>query len=457
VRSGKISECGSKAVLAAVDGFHDKPIEGLRGWPDLETGPSVVRHFKQSTTVTFTEDGQSLMIYSWPILNERVTKFCSRHGNIIDSITTGISTDGVVAPLTITPFTAAQSMAASLPFNGMQPATFTHKCPANYLDNGNARLIGQAFEVHDVTADLYKQGTLTVFEIPQTIADVENVQTKPLTFGATAVAATAIDVVELDRYPSSLADIMTYPSTRQWDCKQGAYVVIPFTGHENPPTSVRYQVPWINTNPGSSTDSTDPLVANTIPRAIGNVRTPVVLNEPMEFLPNQYAPTNSRGVYLTGLNAKSAITITSSFFVESFPVQSSELLPLAAPSCPFDPKALALISMIMKTLPVGVPLNDNFSSEWFWEAVEAALPVLGVVGSALFPEFSPMIMGASAAASRYATKQLGRPNPVNKQKKQKLKKEVRQLVKEDVKALSTAPRQRRKPLPPVPSQRRPRK
>jgi hypothetical protein len=391
------------------------------------------------------------MIYSWPIMNVRQTRYVStRHQNIIDSITTGVSTDGIIAPLTITNLTEAQANAASLPFNGMLPVTSTHQIPDNYLSDGNSRLIGMGFEVHDVTADIYKQGTLTVFEVPQTTADVENVIVKALTYGATAVAQTPACVLELDRYPSNLSAIMTYPNTRQWDAKEGAYVVIPFTGHENPPLSVRYQTPWINTTPSLPTDSSDPAALNNTVRAIGNVQT-AILNEPLAFFPNQYAPVNSRGVFLTGLNEKSTFTITTTFYVESFPVQSSELLPLAAPSCEFDPKALALISMVMKQSPVGVPLVDNFSSSWFWEAVEMALPILGTVASGLFPEFAPMILPATAAMSGYAAKQLGVKVKRKPIKKKALKNEVRQMVQQDVK-VEVARARKRKPLPPVPSQ-----
>jgi hypothetical protein len=453
VRSRKLSEPGSKAFLAAVDPFHDRPIDGLRGWPDLETGPSVVRHFKQSTTVKAIDEGGAIMIYTWPILNDRTCNYVgTRHQNVVDTIATAASTDSFIAPLGIYRFTEVQANSGSLPFNGV--AAQTHAIPATYLSDGNARLIGMGFEVHDVTADIYKQGTLTVFEVPQTTADVENVVIKPLTYGATAVAQTNATVLELDRYPSTLSAIMTYPSSRQWDCKEGAYVVIPFTGHENPPLSVRYQTPWINTTPSLPTDSTDPLALNNTVRAIG--RAAAVLNEPLGFFPNAYAPVNSRGVYLTGLNEKSTFTITTSFYIESFPVQSSELLPLAQPSCPFDPRALALISTVMKQMPVGVPLEDNFSSEWFWEAVQSALPVLGTVASALFPEFSPMIAAAAAGGTSFAARQLGQKPKKKKVQKQALKNEVKQMVAQDVKALGTA-QQRGQPAPKLPSRKKQRR
>lgn len=435
VNSRKISECGSKAFLAAVDPFHDKPIEGLRGWPDLETGPSVVRKITQSTTLKAPDEGGSILIYTWPIMNERVTRIVGRHQNVVDSITPQVTTDGRIAALAIYSYTAVEAGAASLAFNGKNPET--HRIPDSYLADGNSRLIGMGFEVHDVTADIYKQGTLTAFEIPQTTADVEAVVVGDVTISGIATRGANVEILELDRFPSNLSAMMTYPNTRQWDCKQGAYVVIPFTGHENPPESVRYQIPWINTTPSLPTDSPSPFALNDVGRAIGDFQTPVN-GQKIAFFPNCYAPVNSKGVYLTGLNEKSTFTITTTFFLESFPVQSSELLPLAQPSCNFDPKALALISMVMKQLPVAVPLKDNFSSEWFWEAVEAALPVLGTVASAFFPEFSPMIMGGAMGVSSFAAKQL-RANRPKKAKKKVEKRQIDNLVKQDLASYNFAP------------------
>jgi len=431
VSSQKISEGGVAALLAAVDPFHDKPIEHLRGWPDLETGPSTIRHFKQSSTIKAIDDGSSIMIFSHPILNVQTCLSTTRRNSVIDTVTNGVSTNFTIAPTSIYSLDAAQSQSAILPIAGTVQTS--HSIPANYFGDGPCRLIGHGIEVHDVTAEIQKQGTLTVFEVPQNVADREAILVRAQTVNAQSYGQTNQDICNLMRFPSSLAQIMTYPSTQQWEAKEGAYVVIPFSGHENPALQAGYRTPFVNTAPSSVIDL--PTAVNTSARAIGTYASGGVAGEPFIFLANQFAPMHSRGIYLTGLNANPTYTITTNFFFESFPYAESELVSLARPSCPFDPKALALISIIMQQLPVGCPVNENPLGEWFWEAVETALPFLGGAASALFPLATPLIASAQSSASKYAAKQVKQYKKQEldrKQRKAAVKNEVRQLVKNDV-------------------------
>lgn len=438
VAAHKMSECGMKALLAAVDPFHDKPIEGLRGWPDLETGPSVIRHWKQSTTVKAIDDGSSIMIYTWPILDACTCNITTRRNSLIDTITPGVSTDVVIAPVTISSYNAANSGLPSLPF--VPDASYNHAIPGSYFQDGASRLIGMGVEVHDVTAELYKQGTITCFQIPQTTADVEDVVVKAQTVGALSYTNTAVTAARLNRFPSNLANIMTYPTSRQWDAKEGAYVVVPFSGHENPPNYAEYMTPFVNNTPTSVLDA--PNALNSTGRYLGTYATGGVSGDPFIFNAHQYAPVNSRGIYLTGLNANSTFTITTSFYTETFPVQSSPLLPMAAPSCPFDPKALALISIIMQEMPVGVPVRENPMGEWFWQAVEGAIPALAGVASTFFPTFSPLIGGASSAITNYAHRQVAKQHlkaeKPRSMQKAAVKNDIKQIVKQDAALLHRA-------------------
>lgn len=430
VNAKKISECGLKAVLAATDPFHDKPIEGLRGWPDLETGPSVVRHWKSSSTVKALEDGGAIMVYSWPILNDCQINSTSRRNGIIDTIVNTVGQTSTVAPTAIYNMTQAQAGSDPMPLVGT--ALTTHAIPNNYFGDGGGRLIGMGIEVHDVTADIYKQGTCTVFEVPQSTADRENDEVKAQTIGGLAYTQTSVETCVLNRYPSTLEEIMKYKN-KQWDAKEGAYVVIPFTGQENPSTYCEYRSPKVLNSPSNLLDR--PNTVNTSAELLGNFASGGVAGEPFVFLANAFAPVHSRGIFLSGLNANSTFTITTSFFYETFPVQASPLLPIAAPSCPYDPKAMQLISVIMQEMPVGCRVKDNPLGEWFYDIVETALPVLGTVGSALFPEFAPLIAPASAAGTAWAANERAKIRKERKQQKARLKNDVKREVRRDLDAI----------------------
>jgi hypothetical protein len=429
-KTHNISDTGMKAFYAAVDPFHDKPILGLEGWPDLETGPSIVRHWKQSTTVKAIDQGGAICVYTYPILNSSGpgAPFCARSGNIIDVISDpGGSTSGNFAPTTIYSYDATTAGGSLLPIAGSGVSSFaSHYIPEEYFADGPCRLIGMGVEIHDVTADIYKQGTITCFEVPQSIADKELVLVAAQTLGGVSYLATPAEICNVQRFPSNLGEIMKFPTSRQWDAKEGAYLVVPFTSHENPPTYAEFRTPWIQVSSGVSGEMPNTTLSDS--HLIGMFDTQGAGPEHFHFTPNAYAPVHSRGALLTGLNENSTFTITTSFFFESFPVQLSPLLSLATPSCKPDPRALALISTVMKSLPVGVPIKDNPNGEWFWEAVETALPVLGTVSSVLFPEFSPLIAGGTALAESALAVKRQR----NKQKKQKLKAEVANQVKQDM-------------------------
>lgn len=432
VATGELSECGMKAVLAAVDPFHDKPIDGLRGYPDQETGPSVIRHWSSSTTIKAKDAGGALLVYSQPILDQSTIYSCTRRNAVVDSISVGVSTNAVLSPVSMYNFTNAQATAVGgLPFAPVE--SFHHAIPDSYFQDGPCRLLGMGFEIHDVTAEIYKQGTISCFEVPQSTADKETAFVVAQTIGGVAYVGTPVEICRLQRYPSSLDEIMMYPGSVQWDAKDGAYVVIPFTGHENPPVLAEYRTPLLNTTPSSVMDATDTL--NTTARYLGAYASGGVAGDPFVFNAHAYAPMNSRGALITGLNAESTFTITTRFYFECFPVQSSPLQTLAAPSCSFDPKALALISLMMRSMPVAVPVKDNPLGEWFWESVEAALPVLGTVASTLFPEFSPLIAAGSAMGTKYAAEK-------NAKRKKKKIAAAEQLLAQN--------RRKTKPLPPLP-------
>jgi hypothetical protein len=417
-----------KAFMAAVDPFHDTPILGHCGWPDYETGPSVVRQFKQSTTVKSLGDGGAIMVYTWPILNEAVINQTNRVNNRVDTILVqGSGATSLVGPTTIYNYSPAEA-AASLT---LSPAAgvVSHEIPNIYFGDGKIRLLGMGFEVHDVTADIYKQGTLTAFEVEQTIDDKETVNIvaqnipplpNPL---SKSYLATSTEVCLMQRFPSTLDQIMIFPTSEQWDAREGAYVVVPFNG-DNDSTYAEYRQPWINAFNLVGPDLPNNISSPSSTRFLGDFDDNQTTGQQMVFYPQCYAPVNSRGVFLTGLNANSTFTITTCFWIESFPSSTlSPLLPAARPSCPFDPKALALISVVMKKLPIAVPVKDNGLGEWFWEAMEWALPTIGATASAFFPEAIPLIAPATAAATDYAVRQ----TEANRKKKAANKAAQRQI------------------------------
>lgn len=420
VQSGKLSKSGVAAFLAAVDPYHDEQIEGLCGWPDLEVAPSVVRCIPFSQTVKALEDGAAIVVMTHPIMNPRVMNAITRRNGIVDTVSDQVSTNSSIAPAVVYQYTKAQWDSGSLPlYAATSPILATFAPRSTDLNDGPTRCIGFGVEVHDVTAEIYKQGTITVAEIPQSLDEREVFTIRAQTVNSNPYAQTTTEVVPIERSPISLANAMLYPSTVQWAAKEGCYAVIPFTGQPNTPVVAEYRTPTQNVT-AVTNDRVDTL--NTGPRVLGAYATGSPSGDNFVFQPNMYSPQHSKAILISGLNANSTFTINMRYYLETFPISASDLSTLARPSAKYDSAALQLISAAMKKLPVAVPVGDNPDGEWFWDTLQAALPYIGGFGATMFPEFSPLIAAGTAAADSALTRRKRKaerkkehvPAPVNK-------------------------------------------
>jgi len=398
VGRGALSENGKAALIAAVDPFHDDPILDLRGWPDAETQPSVVRCVRQSMTFRSLADGDNVMIYTWPILNAAKTRYATRRNAVIDNVTDDVSTNFYVGPVTVEHFTSTTNMTLS-------SGTFewNSSLNADYLRD-SCRILGMGVEVYDVTAEIYKQGTLTAFCVPQSTVEPETFVVKnaggpptPMTktgVGMTPVLPCGVDVIPLKRFPNDLGTIMQLEGTKQWDCSQGCYTVVPFHGRDNFSGQPIYCTPGIYRDQEGA-ERVDYL--NTSPLNIGPWAEPLVANDFPVFLANKFAPMHSKGILLSGLNQHSTFTINVIYYLESFPAPDNvSLITLARPSAALDEVALEMISVATQRLPIAVPVDWNGLGDWFAEAVAEIAPYLGAAATGL--GFAPGAAAATAAA-----------------------------------------------------------
>jgi len=179
--------------------------------------------------------------------------------------------------------------------------------------------------------------------------------------------------------PSSLAQAMLLSGSRQWKAIDGAYVVVPFLGQDNPPTVVSYTQPFFE---GNALD-TDADVVNTTtlcgPEAIiGGTSTQPAIWEGVRL-----EPTHMAGIIFTGLSPTSTLTLNVNMYYETFPSPYSELVTLARPSCVYDSAALELLSSVLSSVPVGVPAGENWDGEWWADIVDLLLPLAPAVGAVL--------------------------------------------------------------------------
>lgn len=391
---GLISESGKCWLECALDPFHDHQLKRLDGWPDVQTGASVVRNVKQSVTITKPALAAAglwdLHIVQWPWLTANqgassvgnYTADLNRSGQFIKmnvSTASGAKCGGLQAyyvqpgtPLQITlPASATTLLAASLNV----PQVFT---------KGVTRLIGMGFEVHNTTSQLNVQGTVLGW---RQMAN-DNQLTSWTIIDATAGTATFTGPTV--KYPPvNSAEAMLLAGSRQWEAKDGIYAVSAFHTTENPATVISPTCPVIL---GDAAVDLEGVIST----SVVNCPIPGPEDSGARAVPSfRTHNIHQSGAIFTGLSDSTSLTLNWNVFLETFPgSDDQEILPMATPSAEFDPDCLDLYSRVIVDLPVAVPVNENGLGDWFYDAATTAAKYIGPVLSAL-PH--PMLKGAGIA------------------------------------------------------------
>jgi hypothetical protein len=306
------------------------------------------------------------------------------------------------------------------------------------------RLIGAGFEVTNATPDQFIGGTVTTYRINSEF-DQEKVnlaywfsdslvwpggnpaflpvtiRTQPIPI----VQATQIISLPLDN--TSQAAIL--PGTKTWSAVDGCYVVqamdpecithftsIYDTGH------------WLGVNqfplPAGNINAIFSYHAWRRPRfnyvltfsALGALD-PALSTTEAEGMVESIYPTAGQtcGALFQGLSGNSSFTVTATWIIESCPTFDNENdITLAGVSAPYDPQALELYARTIRSMPTGVPVNQNPLGEWF-ETIMAlvksnAASVGGMIGTTLAGAPGAALGGIFGSAIGNAAGYLGASN-----------------------------------------------
>jgi hypothetical protein len=110
---------------------------------------------------------------------------------------------------------------------------------------GSNRLIGAGFEVHDCTAQIYKQGAVCSYNMHNVPKDASL-----FTCSATSNAPPGVNAINgafngtsFRAMPRTTAEALLIPGSVEWEAKDGVYAVCRFQGVDNPPFTVDYNLP----------------------------------------------------------------------------------------------------------------------------------------------------------------------------------------------------------------------
>jgi len=395
VNENLISLQGKDWLIAAIDPFHDHQLKELAGWPDVQSGASVVSTVKDTVTIrkppTAPAGPWTCFIVQWPWLsgNKNASSVgnyaaMSRVGNEMSLNFAAPGNNASVGGLVI--YYVPEGLPLDITL-GNGTLIIARIDVDQLYTNGITRLIGLGHEVHNTTAMINLQGSVIVWRMMSN----ENEKTTWVENGTTD-GTIAIFSGPLVRYPpSTQGEALLLSGSRQWEAKDGTYSVAAFHNIENPAVLISPSAPVIAS--ANSVDSEGVLANSNVygplpaPNPIPGIIRPITGFRVHNF--------HMHGEIFTGLSDETTLTVNQNAFFEKFPgPDDKEVLPLATLSAEYDPDVLDLYSRIVNDLPVAVPVRENGLGDWFYDAASTAAKYLGPVLSGL-PH--PMLKGAGMA------------------------------------------------------------
>jgi hypothetical protein len=459
-RTGLTPE-GRNALLQLVNPFADFDIPRT-GYFDTNESSSVVQCVKFSQTYAaptgiVAGTNWDCHVATLPLINgppsgavlcpaSNTTGYTFYSGSVSLNTIGGVTVMAGPAGFTLTVQNLVNNSLASTYCDGTslspQLTQYTSPPGAQYLD-GQCRVIGMGFEVHNTTSALNVQGAVAVYRQPQPIW-LDRSDTKICNVSAGTVAAPTTAAFQgsgsLQAFydvPAGLSSVMLLNGTRQWEAKDGCMVIPTLNDMNIPVQSASTVVPFVRgpaaaiTLTGISTfpsmkagylGATAVGFGNNQSLAVG---TATLSSAQLPY--SHYGNFNTSGAYFTGLSYSTTLTINSIYYIERFPVPSdTNLVVLANPSPPYSSVAMDLYPEMLRFLPPGCKVGDNADGDWFFEAIKTVSdflsPALGAAGAFVNPALGPAAIGFGKAASSWADMKLKERNPGQPQAQKKKKK-----------------------------------
>jgi hypothetical protein len=375
-----LSKDGRDWLTTAIDPFHDYEV-ALRGIPDHDTEPTAIQVIHKKVTI---EKPSSLgagekwdcHICTMPYMNTWIAEYSSPSPvtNKMQQGSPGVN--GTVGTVTVS---KQKSGVMTFPNTDddltLDPNFIENIVGYSPSDTTNAasmkKIIAGGFEVHNDTADLYKNGNVAVYEAAQSHTDSLIIYRQSATFSYPSFYSIA------RMPPGNVSRVSQHPATRNWEAAKGCYV--PFrldlaTGTEFKPADYK-----LRALADSDTANFDQM-AN---RMLYEDGTPVQFSKDTVDMdisfPNQGnrdAAISTTGAYFSGLSEETVLTLDMRFVVEVAPTAANlSMLSMTSPTAMYDPKALQLYCNTIASLPVGVPVSMNAKGDFWRMALKAATTV----------------------------------------------------------------------------------
>lgn len=421
-------------MTGALDPFHDFQYHP-EGVPDQYSGPSVVQFLKRK--ITISKPAALAAGAQW-----------DAHFFTAPIMKTMNGVAGAYLPGNYREYTAwagslgTVNVVTCLSGGRSLPLTVNDSPPTNYTsqsfspcDLGNdysmMRIIGGGFEVHNDTAELYLNGSVSVYSQP-------NESDFQFTVLGIAGDSGSGGLHKTRMPPSILSEAVSNVNSRTWEAKHGTYTTFQLdieklgfeqaTGQPVVMCKTDQSLDYVLASPTFSSDCE--LVAQ--PDGL------YPFKAFRSVVPVRRAAIETSGAYFTGLDEHSVLTLDIVFIVEIAPTPANQtLISLATPSALYDPEALVLYSRALRELPPGVKASMNASGDW-WKMVSGAINFVAPVLAKMGP------YGAAAAGAARAGQIVG--NSVIEVRRQKQERREAEQAKRNTSQPRAPPK-----IPPSPA------
>lgn len=415
---------GRDWIKLALDPFHDQN-HTVAGYPDSDASQTLVGCYQYQLEIARpagTAANWDAHIFTLPqatALNDYVYTMAGNWKKMTELATSNIYPQSLLN-ISTGPAGANLSQVAGVAVAGVETQVLPEI--GNYdIASGVTRIIGLGFEITNTTAEMYKQGSLTAYRMPQlgTLTCIPTASTS----GSYAAAASNT-MYKLP--PSTVAQANLLKGTRTWDAAAGAYVTCLQNSIHNPLTQLgSNQIIYAATSQPQVADF-NVIAQSGVAGAAGSSAT--------GYGPTKQVPYDTSGVFLTGLSNSTTLTVKLRVYVERAPTWFDPSLAVqATPSAGYDIHALELYSQACNVLPPAVKVGENAKGDW-WRAVlsvlrAAAVPI-GLAVSPYFPAAAAIGASVSSVAEAIDTS-VGKSvsNQVAKQANKVVKKPMSSLAK----------------------------
>lgn len=395
-----VTDDGMNFVLQCIDPFHDTRID-LKGLPDGTVGQSVLFDVRQTFTITkpaAVADQWDCNLTVMPF--QAGSEDAKMQRSLLSAVVVGpenlwnaggfnalqVNADPNIDSRLPASFLVYNAVTAGDPTFISATSTYGRFDLSPFMPtSGSSRLISAAFEVHNTTAELEKQGSVIVYR-------AENEAERRAYKVINEVNATVREASQL--MCASLPPITSEEAQQARgivdEAKEGCLVPIIIDQDRNPPSRMAGQEGFLYIKSGDNSISwVSPGLSSVV---LGNKVGPVFA---------QCFPLETSGAYFTGLSATTTLTVSVRCVIEHFPYVGTSLFPLARDAPKADSKALELVAEIQSVMLAGYPVHENSAGDFFKRALgvvksiyNKAMPIAKLVAPALGPRGQALIEGA---------------------------------------------------------------